>query len=202
MKFEKILPALREGKKITNRIIKLRGYKYIYYKDGTIFEDKGGYWHLANSEIVEQDNWEIVKEKKKIKLRDLTEKLRAIEKYCLGNVEYVGLAFDEKERVIKKRRSNKVFPLVEWQMSEKDCLEYCYKKGYTWNENGVELYEVLDRVSCWCCANKNLKELKNYYQFLPEYWKGLKDLQDRIDRPFKSNKTIYDLEKQFLGEKQ
>lgn len=130
-----------------------------------------------------------------------TEKLRAIEKYCLGNVEYVGLAFDEKERVLKKRRGNKAFPLVEWQMSEKDCLEYCYKRGYTWNEDGVELYKILDRVSCWCCANKNIKELRNYYKYLPEYWKGLKDLQDHIDRPFKSNKTIYDLEKQFQGEK-
>lgn len=83
MKFEEILPALRAGKKITNLIIKLSGYKYIYYKDGTIFEDKGGYWHLASSEIVEQDNWEIVKEKKKIKLRFLTEE--QYEKWQLQN---------------------------------------------------------------------------------------------------------------------
>lgn len=26
------------------------------------------------------------------------------------------------------------------------------------------------RVSCFCCANKNLKELKAIYKFLPEYW--------------------------------
>lgn len=73
MKFEEVLPALREGRKITNRIIRLSGYKYIYYKDGAIFEDKGGYWHLSSGEIIDNGNWEIIKEKKKVKLRDLTE---------------------------------------------------------------------------------------------------------------------------------
>ena len=74
MKFEEIIPALREGKKITNEHIKKCGYQYIYYQDGTIFENNGGYRHLTDKEIVEIDNsWEIVKEKKKVKLRDLTE---------------------------------------------------------------------------------------------------------------------------------
>ena len=73
MKFEEILPALRKGKKITNEHIKKCGYQYIYYQDGTIFENNGGYRHLTDKEIVEIDNsWEIVDEKKKVKLRDLT----------------------------------------------------------------------------------------------------------------------------------
>lgn len=68
-------------------------------------------------------------------------------------------------------------------------------------ENGVELYSILDRVSCWCCANKNLKELKNYYKHLPEYWQKLCVLQTKIDTPFKYGKyTIFDLEKKFKNE--
>lgn len=67
MKFEGVLPALREGKKITNSIIKNSGYQYIYYKGGTIFDDKGGYWHLTDREIVNSDDWEIVKEKQVVK---------------------------------------------------------------------------------------------------------------------------------------
>lgn len=128
-----------------------------------------------------------------------TEKLKAIEKYCKGHYEYVGIAIDEPLRLKKERKGNKLFPLAEWKMTEKDCLEYCYSKGFEWLEDGIELYSILDRVSCWCCANKNLKELKNYYKHLPKYWNKLKELQSKTERPMKYNKyTVYDLEERFL----
>ena len=77
---------------------------------------------------------------------------------------------------------------------------FCIMHGFDWKENGVYLYKVLDRVSCWCCANKNLKELKNYYKYLPEYWEKLKEYQSKTDRPFKKCGTIFDLEKRFESE--
>ena len=127
-----------------------------------------------------------------------TEKLKAIEKYCKGHYEYVGIAFDETLRLNKERNGNKLFPLADWKMTEKDCLKYCYDKGFNWMEDGIELYSILDRVSCWCCANKNLKELKNYHAHLPKYWDKLKELQSKTDRPMKYNKyTVFDLEKMF-----
>lgn len=130
-----------------------------------------------------------------------TEKLKAIEKYCKGHYEYVGIAIDESKRLNKERKGNKIFPLAEWEMTEKDCLVYCYEKGFNWLEDGVELYSILDRVSCWCCANKNIKELKNYYKYLPRYWNKLKELQSKTDRPMKYNKyTVFDLEKRFKKE--
>lgn len=131
-----------------------------------------------------------------------TEKLKAIEKHCKGNYEYVGIAYDEQNRLSKERKGNKLFPLAEWEMTEKDCLEYCYKKGYNWNEDGIELYSILDRVSCWCCCNKNLKELENYYKYLPKYWNKLKELQSKTDRPMKYNKyTVFDLENKFKNKR-
>lgn len=127
-----------------------------------------------------------------------TEKLKAIEKHCKGNYEYVGIAYDEQNRLSKERKGNKLFPLAEWEMTEKNCLEYCYNKGYNWNEDGIELYSILDRVSCWCCCNKNLKELENYYKYLPKYWNKLKELQSKTDRPMKYNKyTVFELENKF-----
>lgn len=130
-----------------------------------------------------------------------SEKLQSLERYCKGAIEYVGIAYDEPKRLAKERKGNKQFPLAEWKMTEKNCLEYCYMRGYFWQEDNVELYNILDRVSCWCCANKNLKELKNYYLYLPKYWQKLKDLQTRTNRPFKYNKyTIFDLEKKFKKE--
>lgn len=130
-------------------------------------------------------------------------KVEAINKYLStlknGYVQYVGIAADEPDRIRMER--NKVYPLVDWGWTEKDCLEYCYSKGWNWEENGIELYSILDRVSCWCCSNKNLKELRNMYHFLPYYWGLLKGLQSRIDRPFRSDgATIFDLEKRFQRE--
>ncbi len=106
-------------------------------------------------------------------------------------VEYIGIAFDEKDRI-----GDKQYPLVEWGMTEADCLAYCRSCGYNWLErttqmpNGfIDLYDILDRVSCWCCCNKNFKELRNIYIYLPNYWKKLKRLQAKIDRPMKNYKN-------------
>lgn len=121
-------------------------------------------------------------------------------------VDYVGIAADEPQRFEKSRREDKVMPLVEWGMTEKDCLEYCRSKGYSWTEssaNGdIDLYDILDRVSCWCCTNKNLKELRNIYWKLPQYWERLRNLQSRISRPIKPSGSIFDLERRFLLEKE
>lgn len=129
-----------------------------------------------------------------------TEKLKAIEKHCANNYEYVGIAFDEPKRLAKERKGNKLFPLADWKMTEKNCLLFCRERGFNWQECGIDLYDILDRVSCWCCGNKNLKELKNYYLYLPEYWEKLKDLQNKTLRPFKKPYTIFDLEKRFKKE--
>lgn len=133
-----------------------------------------------------------------------TEKNRTITIYLKDNYgsdykEYIGIAYDEPSRITNN--IHKLYPLFDWKLEEHDCLEYCYSKGYFWEEEGVRLYDMLDRVSCWCCSNKNLKELRNYYHFLPKYWNGLKRLQSKTTRPFKNNKyTILDLEKRFSQE--
>lgn len=139
-----------------------------------------------------------------------TNKIQAIEEYykkyqCETIIEYIGIAADETERIEKERKKRKsknikLYPLAEQGMTEKQCLEFCYKNGWNWVQNGVDLYSILDRVSCWCCRNKNLKELKNIYYLLPEYWEKLKVLQEQIDIPFKANASIFDLEKRFIKE--
>ena len=131
-----------------------------------------------------------------------SEKIRILKKYMQGGWDYVGIAADETLRFEKEKRPNRILPLVEWGISEKDALQYCYSLGIDWKENDVLLYEILDRVSCWCCGNKNLKELKNIFLYLPEYWKKLKELQARTERPFRRNsgETVFDLERRFIQE--
>lgn len=111
-------------------------------------------------------------------------------------IEYVGIAADERERV--KDDPGKLYPLVDWGMTERDCLIYCRERGWTWEQDGVDLYDILSRVSCWCCGNKNLKELEAMYRRLPKWWGYLEGLQSRIDRPFRRDgRTVFDLRESF-----
>lgn len=143
-------------------------------------------------------------------------KLRAIARFKKSLhdevIDYVGIAADEPERFEKARSEGKVLPLVQWGMTEADCLSYCRERGFSWSEPSpesetgvVDLYDILDRVSCWCCANKNLKELRNIRKFLPQYWDKLKDLQSKIERPFKGSRNgkptgIFELDARFESE--
>ena len=142
-----------------------------------------------------------------------SEKIKAIKKFkeSLNDqvIDYVGIASDEPKRFNKAKQEGKVLPLVEWNMTEKDCLEYCRERGYNWHEQGaygeIDLYDILHRVSCWCCCNKNLRELRNIKKYLPEYWEKLKSLQKKIDRPFKGYykgmpQGIFELEDKFNHE--
>ncbi len=132
-----------------------------------------------------------------------TEKNTTIEKY-LKNMyseeyrEYIGIAADEVRRIEQQRNKHKLLPLLEWNMKEEDCLKYCYEKGFQWKEGNIRLYDVLDRVSCWCCANKNMKELRNYKRYLPKYYEKFLDLTYQIWINAKNGK-LKDVSDKFLS---
>ena len=54
--------------------------------------------------------------------------------------QYVGIAADEAHRC-----KDLQYPLVEWGMTEADCLRYCKARGFDWGG----LYDIFRRVSCW-----------------------------------------------------
>lgn len=134
-------------------------------------------------------------------------KMNALDSLALdAEKHYVGIAADELDR-LEKLKAPKCSPLAEEGITEADCLEYCYQRGFFWEENDVRLYDILDRVSCWCCKNKNRKELKAIYQYLPHYWSRLKELQAQIPMPMKPYSrmgvpygNVFDLEKVFERE--
>lgn len=121
-----------------------------------------------------------------------TEKLKALDSVECDTM-YVGIAKDEPKRLQRLQGTNKFSPLDFWGMTEQDCLDYCRQKGFNWNEDGVDLYTILDRVSCWCCSNKNKKELTNIKKHLPKYWKEIQDLQSKISKPMNRGKWYNEL---------
>lgn len=110
-------------------------------------------------------------------------------------IEYVGLAADEGYRFEREnnQKPNCRHPLVDWGMTEADCLKYCYDRGYTWDG----LYEKFDRVSCWCCPLQPLAEMRVLYKEYPELWAKLKEWDKKTWRNFKADYSVEGLEARF-----
>jgi len=129
----------------------------------------------------------------------------AFQKYLKGMdyKQYLGIAADETKRIERNTKEINILPLVEWGITEKECLDYCHNKGFFWIEdNGLEIYDYFSRTSCFCCANKNLQDLRNMRQCFPEYWNKLEEYQRRTSRPFKADASIFDLDARFQLEEE
>lgn len=114
-----------------------------------------------------------------------------------ANIPYVGIAVDEPKRI-----KDMIYPLVEWGMTEADCLAYCHEHDIWWMEDGIELYSIYRRVSCWCCRYSDLNKLRAMYHHQPKYWGWLKGLQSKMpERPFRLDGTsVFALEERFKKE--
>jgi len=113
-----------------------------------------------------------------------------------NHVEFHGIAFDEKERTSNNEGRNIKCPLVEWQITEKQALDYCYSKGLDWGG----LYEKFHRVSCWCCPLSRIGGLRVLYNDFPELWKELEEMDKKSFRKFRSNYSVADLSEKFANE--
>lgn len=123
---------------------------------------------------------------------------------------YIGIALDEPIRIGKglmnyPKNFVPKYPLYsDFKMTEKECLKYCYDKGFNWNG----LYNHFNRLSCWCCPLQSQIELKKLYLFFPDKWKKLKEWELEVienykykisgfGSTFKIGKTLEELEKKF-----
>ena len=133
-------------------------------------------------------------------------KVEEIKKYVskIDNdvVEYIGIAYDEKHRVNNfippdRERKKVKFPLVEWEITEKMALEYCYSHGFDFNG----LYNHFSRLSCFCCPLSRIGELRHVYWNYPSLWKKMRELDKKSYRDFRPDYTLNELEEKFVREK-
>lgn len=117
------------------------------------------------------------------------------DKYDKNYIKYIGIAFDELKRWDNNEdnRERIATPLVDWRMTEGMALKYCYDRGFDWGG----LYTHFDRVSCWCCPLQNQRDLFTLYNFYPELWNQLKDMDERSWNQFKNTHSVIDLENKF-----
>jgi len=113
--------------------------------------------------------------------------------------EYIGIAKDEEDRAFVDYNGNegiKKYPLIEWGVTEKQALAYCYDRGFNWGG----LYEIFNRVSCWLCPLQPMSALRRLYTHFPDLWEQLKEMDKLSYRQFKPNYSVEDLEQIFVAE--
>lgn len=108
-------------------------------------------------------------------------------------IEYHGIAADEPHRVNNNVGRDIKYPLVDWEITEKDALAYCYSKGFDWGG----LYQKFSRVSCWCCPLSRIGELKTLHDDFPNLWKKLQEMDKLSFRKFRSDYTVEQLTQKF-----
>lgn len=111
------------------------------------------------------------------------------ENYTL--IQYVGIASDEPKRI-----RNLKYPLVEWGMTEADCLAYCRERGFDWDG----LYDIFHRVSCWCCPLQSFDEFRKLRKNFPELWDRLRYMDKHTWRKITKNYSVEQFETRFAFE--
>lgn len=73
------------------------------------------------------------------------------------------------------------FPLIDMGMGEADSLAYCRFLGYHWDG----LYEVQDRVSCFCCPKGGKAKREVIRSNFPDLWEEWQRLDEVANQSFK-----------------
>lgn len=131
---------------------------------------------------------------KALKVKLINDYLRGLRSYY-NLKQYIGIAADEQYRLERKtnKAKGKIYPLAEWDWTEEDAMNYCKEHGFDWEG----LYELFDRVSCWCCPLQPLDELRTLRREFPDLWLDLIDLDIRQIKPFKDGRRVLELDRRF-----
>lgn len=118
----------------------------------------------------------------------------------------IGFAHEECHRaespeMIRKRRKGvgTYFPMIEHGVTEKDALRYCKARGFDWGG----LYDIFNRVSCYCCPLQPLDSLRALRRHFPHLWRQMleweevmREQQHKIVR-LKHEASVHELEARF-----
>lgn len=130
-------------------------------------------------------------------------KLRPILRYQKtlppDTVQYIGIAKDEQERLLRLE-GRQVSLLEKYNCTEQDAKELCRQAGLL-----SPIYEFAGRGGCWFCPNAKRKELRHLYDHHPELWARMLELQalpDKVSEKFNRTQRFSDIDVMFREEDQ
>ena len=129
-------------------------------------------------------------------------KIRPIRQYQKilppGTVQYIGIAKDEQERLLRLEDGKQVSLLAKYNFTEQDARSLCAKAGLL-----SPVYEFTDRGGCWFCPNAKRKELRHLYDHHPELWARMMELQalpGKVTEKFNRTQKFSDIDAVFRQE--
>lgn len=129
-------------------------------------------------------------------------KVRPIEHYKKtlppGTVQYVGIAKDEQDRLLRLDGAQKVSLLEKYNFTERDAKKLCQQAGLL-----SPVYEFTDRGGCWFCPNAKERELRHLYDHHPDLWGRMLELQaipGKATEKFNRTQTFADIDELFRKE--
>lgn len=87
-------------------------------------------------------------------------------------VQYVGIAKDETDRLFRMEGRKQVSLLEKYNISESKARQLCKDAGLL-----SPIYSFSDRNGCWFCPNAKLPELRHLYDYHPNLWSRMLELQ-------------------------
>jgi len=130
-------------------------------------------------------------------------KLRPILRYQKtlppDTVQYIGIAKDEQERLLRLE-GRQVSLLEKYNCTEQDAKELCRQAGLL-----SPIYQFTNRGGCWFCPNAKRKELRHLYDHHPELWARMLELQalpGKVTEKFNRTQRFSDIDAMFREEGQ
>ena len=128
-------------------------------------------------------------------------KLRPILRYQKtlppDTVQYIGIAKDEQERLLRLE-GRQVSLLEKYNCTEQDAKELCRQAGLL-----SPIYQFTNRGGCWFCPNAKRNELRHLYDHHPELWNRMLELQaipGKVSEKFDRKRRFSDIDALFRQE--
>lgn len=114
-------------------------------------------------------------------------------------MQYIGIAKDEQERLLRLERRQASL-LEKYNCTEQDAKELCQQAGLL-----SPIYEFAGRGGCWFCPNARRKELRHLYDHHPDLWARMLELQaipGKVSEKFNRTQRFSDIDALFREEDQ
>lgn len=114
----------------------------------------------------------------------------------INTVQYLGIAADELERILRHTKPGYRLPLVAAGWDEKYCRQLCEE-----NDLLSPIYTTATRGGCWFCHNQGVDQLRLLRKTYPEYWALMLKWDSDSPVTFKADgHTVHDYDARFAAE--